>query len=211
MKAASSNVHLAEIMRINKRTIYKQRREMDPAPASLELAAWESWAHRTGRRDLAARLGAAMELPEDQPPGTPQVMPAAPEARCAGEENGQLSLSFDAADPVTGKEAASRQHIAKTLRAEDQAKRERLEVMQLEGRLVPIEIFDRFIDQSAAYVLEAIATNIWRAILPALDAMKPAQRKAIRAGHDAGVQTIRHELAADHKVLLHRLLTEGMK
>jgi len=209
MISAKNVPHLAEIMRINKRTVYKQRHDHDPAPEGLDLAEWTAWAQRTGRRDIAARLAAALELPDPTPDQDRQVLPAAPDARCAGEEKGQLSLDFEDAAPGTGKEAAERQHVAKTLRAEDQARRERLELLQLERRLVPIEIFDRFIDESAAYVLEAIGTVIWREILTELDAMAPEKRKAIRAAHDRGVKTIRTNLAKDHRVLLHRLLSEA--
>ena len=210
MKTATSIANLAEIMRINKRTVYKQRHDQDPAPSSLDLADWTTWAQRTGRRDIAARLAAALELPDITEDQTHQVLPAAPEARCAGGEKGQLSLDFKATAPETGKEAADRQHVAKTIRAEDQAKRERLELLQLERSLIPIEIFDRFIDSSAAYVLEAIGSVIWRELLPELDAITTQKRKAIRAAHDRGVMTIRANLAKDHKVLLHRLIMESL-
>jgi hypothetical protein len=206
---------LAHVLEVNRRQISKWRspkHETTLAPQSLDLKEWAKWLRRTARSKWAQRAenwvaeveagGQQQDLAMDEVAGD-----AAPAVQVASQGPQALPwqpLEVDASD-------AQREARAKAQRAEAAAMRERLELEQRLGDVVPLSAMRLFTERLQGLLNEELKAGIWNELVMHLDGIDGRLRRKLHGTHDAALLDLRRRLAIAIKDRLHDAVTAGLR
>lgn len=180
---------------VNVRRITKWRAEAG-APADLDLAAWASWLRQSSsrrRRAWAEAIDAEIARREKPPADLAAPQPTVDDIEPAD-------------DTPAAQEARWRVH-----RMREQALRAQREREELEGHLVRIDSVERIVRLLGADVVELLTDTVWQQLAPLLDGLTAADRRALRAAHDAGITALRQQIPAAAARRLQAITTSGIR